>query len=78
MILTVELNEDLQAVEITFDREGLAQLLQRLNHLSQRDAPDHDHLRTPAWAGTELSEELQGAPGNRLFHHLRLQLVPES
>jgi Immunity protein 32 len=79
MILTVELNDanDAQeAVEITFDHEGLALLLERLARLGQRDAPDHEHLMTPAWAGNELSEERQGGAGNRLVHHLRLQLVP--
>jgi Immunity protein 32 len=76
MILTVELNDDQEAVEVTFDSEGLALLLERLTRLGQRDAPNHDHLKTPAWAGYELSEELQGGPRNRLVHHLRLQLVP--
>lgn len=66
-MLTVEYNQEREAVELYCDVEGLDRLLRKLTWLKERGG--HLHFRTPTWAGDELTEELQGA-GNRLINHL--------
>jgi hypothetical protein len=73
MILTVELNRAKESVEIYCDKEGLELLRRRLEVLSERGG--HEHLMTPSWAGTELTEELQRA-GNTLINHLEIMVKP--
>lgn len=68
MLLTVEYRED--RVEIHFDAEGRDTLVRAIVNLRSRD---HAHLKTPSWAGSELTEEPQGTDGT-LINHLRLQL----
>jgi hypothetical protein len=68
-MLTVELNEREQRVEIFFDEDGLKTLRRSLDLLSSRGG--HDHLMTPSWAGTELTEEKQGE-NTALINHLLL------
>jgi hypothetical protein len=70
MLLTVEHNDG--GVEIHFDDEGRELLLKSISRLKPGD---HDHLKTPAWAGTELTEEKQG-PANALVNHLALRFWP--
>ncbi|MEI6860898.1 MAG: Imm32 family immunity protein [Verrucomicrobiota bacterium] len=56
------------------DAKGLALLiaaLERLKKKAEEGASDHDHLMTPAWAGTELSEK-KGAEAGALIHHLKI------
>ena len=71
-MLTVELNEQSECVEIYFDDEGLHALELAIGRLRNRGG--HDHLMTPAWAGSELTEKLQGS-SNRLVNHLVLVKV---
>ena len=73
-MLTLEVNEDAQTVELYFDSEGLGLLMRRLQLL--RDKPGHDHLMTSSWAGTELDETPQGN-GTTLKHHLVLIRVAD-
>lgn len=74
MLLTVELkvasppNESEAA--ICFDDEGLELLIKKLIRL--KDARDHEHLKTPGWAGAELTENKQGGDDYVLLNHLRL------
>lgn len=68
-MLTVEVNDPEQRVEIYFDDEGLRVLRRSLEILAQRGG--HDHLMTPSWAGTELSEQKQGT-GTSLINHVLL------
>ncbi|MBW8285911.1 MAG: immunity protein 32 [Rhizobium sp.] len=71
MILTVEREQsDEGEVAICFDQEGLELLISKLSKL--RGGPDHLHLMTPAWAGSELTEERQGGGGYELCNSLRL------
>lgn len=67
MIFTVEWNERQQAVEIYCDTEGVLSFIRRLEAL--RQSGGHEHFMTPAWAGNELTEGVQGN-GNELLHHL--------
>lgn len=70
-MLTVESNETAQAIEIFCDSDGLETLVRKLEILRAKGG--HVHLMTPAWAGDELTEEVQGE-GNRLLNHLRIVL----
>ena len=72
MLLTVEYNEK-GVVEIHCDQEGLESLLTKLGLLKERGG--HEHLKTPAWAGYELTEERQGHD-NQLINHVKIILWP--
>lgn len=67
-MLTVEYDEIREEVSICFDPEGLRLLMAALERLKGND---HEHLMTPAWAGTELDEKSLGE-GAKLIPHLRL------
>jgi hypothetical protein len=62
-MLTFEISASGEEVEIHLDKRGAAVLQKTLSRLldSPGPLPRHDHLMTPAWAGTELSEENQHA-----------------
>ncbi|MCW3475105.1 Imm32 family immunity protein [Rhodovastum sp. RN2-1] len=68
-MLTVELNQGQDRVEIYVDEEGARVLQHLLDVLRRRGG--HDHLMTPSWAGTELTEVARGQ-GTKLMHHLLL------
>jgi hypothetical protein len=68
MMLTVEL-KGVDEVEIHCDRDGLVELIERLNLLLQRT--DHIHLMTKSWGLGDLSEQLQGT-GTTVVHHLKV------
>ena len=71
-MLTIELNEDGDVVEIHCNASGLASLREALDRLLESpEQTNHEHLMTPAWGGSELSEDVQGE-GNRLVHHVKL------
>lgn len=67
-MLTVEINAKEKRVEMYLDKEGLRILRQSLDMLQQQG---HDHLMTPSWAGTELTESSQGHD-TELMNHLLL------
>ena len=78
MTLTIELEaktkalraQDISEVAICCDKEGLAFLIEKLESL--RNGPDHCHLMTPSWAGTDLTETKQGGDDYVLVNHLRI------
>lgn len=74
MLLTVELKmadrPDQSEAAICFDDEGLEFLIKKLVRL--RGARDHEHLKTPGWAGAELTDNKQGGDEYTLLNHLRL------
>jgi len=74
MLLTVEYSPK-GVVEIHCDEEGLDLLMSRLSVLKERGG--HDHLKTPAWAGDELTEGKQNA-SNELINHLEIMVWPSS
>ena len=57
-LLTFEIVGDGE-VEIHGDVEGLQDLIRSLTRVIETG--EHDHLMTPAWGGSELSEEPQKA-----------------
>ena len=74
MLFTVEIKDAAKSGQaeaaICLDDEGLEFLIDRLSRL--RGKRDHEHMKTPSWAGQELSEAKQGGDEYDLIHHLRL------
>lgn len=74
MVLTVELRDGGKPgsaeVALCLDDEGLEVLVRKLERL--RGRREHDHLMTPAWAGSELTDNKQGGPEFELVNHLRI------
>jgi hypothetical protein len=65
-MITAELNEKLDAIELHLDKAGIESLMAQLESLKAYDS--HIHLMTPSWGGKELSETAYGS--NRLMNHL--------
>ncbi len=60
-ILTIELTNDGDQLEIHGNEEGLRELMEIIAKLLKTpEKQDHNHLMTPSWAGYELTEEKQG------------------
>ena len=59
-LLTFELSEDGDELEIHCNNRGLEELLRVCQRLEGSRGNDHEHLTTPSWGGHELSEEKQG------------------
>lgn len=57
-LLTFETNPECDQVEIHGNREGLVELIDALKNAI--DTSRHNHLMTPSWGGTELTEHKQG------------------
>jgi hypothetical protein len=76
-LLTFELGPDGEELEIHCDRRGLNELIRILERLVLAKGQSHDHLMTPAWGGTELSEEMQNE-ANRLLHKVTVRLWDEA
>jgi hypothetical protein len=74
MLLTLEIKDGAKPSEaeaaLCFDDEGLEFLIEKLTRL--RGKQDHEHLMTPSWAGSELTEVKQGGAEYGLVNHLRL------
>ena len=68
-MLVFELTPAGDVLEIHLDREGLEILESQLEWL--RKGETHVHLKTKAWAGEELSDELQGE-GDHLVNHVKI------
>jgi hypothetical protein len=56
-LLTFELNNAGDVLEIHGNKEGFETLLQRIKWILENK--DHDHLATKSWGGDELSERKQ-------------------
>jgi hypothetical protein len=54
-MLTVELNDELQSVELFLDSQGMDELIATLQSMRGK-ADHHAHLMTPSWGGKELGE----------------------
>lgn len=75
-LLTFEHDAKDEVLRIHADSEGLAKLiatLQRLKEKADQGKPDHDHLMTEAWGGTELSPEKQDlSDDSTLINHVKI------
>ena len=65
-MITVEFNENLDAVELHLDKAEIEKLISQLESLKSYDS--HIHPMTPAWGGEELADGAHGA--NKLVNHL--------
>ena len=76
-MLTFEVVSDCEEIEIHGDEKGLKNLIFYLQRLldSKKSAPNHDHLMTPSWAGTELTEVKIGE-SNKLINKATIYLWP--
>ena len=68
-LLTFEINDAMESIEIFANAEGVAELICFLELALRTN--DHQHLMTPDWGGDELSSELQGQ-SNRIVHHVKI------
>jgi hypothetical protein len=68
-MLVFELTPDGDQLEIHADEEGLRRLKNHLDMLLSGEG--HVHLKTPAWAGSELSEEPQHE-GDIVLNHVKI------
>lgn len=57
-LLTFEVNEDCDQIEIHGNKQGFLELVEVISKVVS--GSQHEHLMTPAWGGTELSEQTQG------------------
>lgn len=73
-MITVELKDGAKPLEaeaaICFDDEGLEVLIGLL--IGLRGKKEHEHLMTPSWSGSELSEVKRGGEDYQIVNHLRL------
>ena len=67
--LTFELVDDGDAVEIHGNSEGLSELIAVLKTTIEHG--EHQHLMTPFYGGSGLSEEKQGL-NNQLVNHVKI------
>lgn len=73
MLLSIEYNAESEELSIVCDGDGIDSLIGHLNRLKGNGG--HTHLMTPAWAGSELTEE-RHAPDGILINHVRVVLSP--
>ena len=57
-VLTFEISNDYQEIEIHGNVEGLTRLMNVIRGVIENQT--HEHLMTPSWSGNELTEEIQG------------------
>ena len=72
-ILTFELNEEKEKLEIHGDTEGLTLLIKKLQNLLYQSKQDHIHLTSSLWGGEELTDEVQGEH-NKLINEVKVFL----
>ncbi|MCQ2053245.1 MAG: Imm32 family immunity protein [archaeon] len=72
-LLSFELTESNDEIEIHCNEEGLDTLLHCLELVKKYKT--HDHLISDIWGGNELTSELQGS-GNRLINKVTVRYWP--
>ncbi|MBU1358853.1 MAG: immunity protein 32 [Gammaproteobacteria bacterium] len=70
-MLTIELTNSRDGVEIHEDQAGLLLLAQTLTDLAERSPPDHVRTMTSDWGGSGLNNQRQGLT-SELIHQLCL------
>ncbi|NPU99714.1 MAG: immunity protein 32 [Candidatus Omnitrophica bacterium] len=71
-LLTFELNNKDERLEIHLNQEGLNDLIAYLENLKSK-YKDHLHLMTDTWGGNELTNEKQGKD-NLLINHVKIYI----
>ena len=69
-IVTFELNNEKDCIEIHGNSEGLKYLADIITKLSNKNN-DNEHLMTESWGGNELSEKKIGI-NNDLINHVKI------
>lgn len=75
-MLTFELADDAEMLEIHGNREGLLHFAKILTALAEEKLPDHVHIMTEDWGGSGLSNEAQGL-SNKLLNHVKILVWPK-
>lgn len=72
-ILTVELDQRGELIELHLNKPGAEYLKNLLVRLIEENQDEHLHLMTPNWGGDELSEAQQNSGENmKLMNHLKI------
>lgn len=75
-MLTFELANNGEMLEVHGDREGLLHLAEILIALAEEKSADHAHLMTEDWGGSGLSNEAQGL-SNTILNHVKIFVWPK-
>ena len=70
-ILTFELDNEREVLELHLNEAGASELIEILETLKRNSLQDHEHLMTPSWAGKELTEEKQNLE-SELINHVKI------
>lgn len=70
-MLTFEINNGNEQLEIHGDKEGLLKLAKILTEMAEQNESEHCHLMTGDWGGAELSNDKQGL-NNILCNHVKV------
>lgn len=70
-MLTFELNNNNDRVEIHGDKKGLLKLANILFDMANQNESEHRHLMTASWGGDELNSDRQGL-NNKLLNHVKI------
>ncbi|ADI38290.1 putative uncharacterized protein [Waddlia chondrophila 2032/99] len=70
-VLTFELDEKNELLEIHGNVEGLIFLRDKITNLIEMEKNKHIHLMIPSWGGEELSEKKQSEQ-NTLVPHVKI------
>jgi Immunity protein 32 len=77
-ILTIEYDQQGEAVEMHINKEGAEILRGILNILLENDSFSDHHFMSPDWGGDELSSEKQNLSDDiKLIHHLKILFYNE-
>lgn len=60
-LLTIELNQDHDIIELHLNKAGAEYLIDAIKKLVSLDEVEHLHLMTPYWGGNELSDSKQNS-----------------
>jgi len=67
-MLSFEWDAKDERLEIHASRSGLERLIQRLNALLESTPPEHTHMMTEKWGGTDLTSEKQNEDATMINH----------
>jgi hypothetical protein len=70
-VLTFELNQNSDEIDIHGNEQGFLELIETINRVIS--SSQHDHLMTPNWGGSELSNEKQGET-SRLINKVTIHI----
>jgi len=70
-LLTFEWDDGKEVLKVHANREGIDYLIDVLTRLRELPPPDHAHLMTEEWGGSELTSEKQDQDA-LLVNHVKL------